>query len=224
MGTPSTCSTAEGIFQLSKLSLFHATCSVLQTWYFSHAEPAHLHQQNYKCRMGPVQYNWDTGPAPGLAVSQAWFPKPGNFRGQSLLCTPSTRSWSPMVRSASANNPLLGAAGEKQLSGIQLCDIQRRANLSSLYSPRHEHLHQLLIVPLSFSHTRLRHLGPGKLREQSKKSSNAMEEKISILLPSPTHHTTSIPEFKVKRQLSHQEPPKKASSSVSWRNVTSLVS
>lgn len=112
-----------------------------------------------------------------------------------------------MVRRASANSPLHRAAGGEEALGMQLCDIQRRADLSFLSSPHHEHLHQLQIVPLNLSHTRLRCLGPRKLREQSKKSSNAREEKIESFSFSLPITPPAFLSSKSKGSF-HQEPPK----------------
>lgn len=158
---------AEGIFQLSKLPLFHPICELCPAdmAFFSDwastpppAKPPRAEQE--------VKQTSNMGPSP---VWQ-WFctilklPRPGNLRAVSLFFTPSAHSWSPMARRAPANHPLLQAAGRK-LSGTQLWNIQRGADLSSLSSSHHEHLHQLLLVPLSLSHIKLWYFGPGKLRE-----------------------------------------------------------
>lgn len=97
---------AEGIFQLSKLSLFHPTCylcpadmAFFTCWT---STPPSVKLQNAKWEQCNTLLTWYSLLVWQQVCTIPKLPKPGKLRGESLLFTPSTLSWSLMIRRASA--------------------------------------------------------------------------------------------------------------------------
>lgn len=218
---------AEGLSQLSKPSLFHIAMLALP------------------CRCGVFhvlsQYNSvhkTSKRRPGLVQcpSHMEIPKsapPSSFPELKWRESIFHTSY-PFLESYGQEAPqpttlLPRVAGGKIQSGIQLCAIQSRIDLSSPSSPYHEHPDQCpssfpTPAPHSrcnifhvktwrerFSHgtswKRLRSLGPGKPQRKKQKSSNARDKKRKFNL-SPFPITPPAFLSSKSKGSFHQEPPK----------------
>lgn len=148
---------------MSKFSLFHPICSA-STPPSAQLQNAEQDWCSHTSNVGPPSQSGNE-PAPSLS-----FPDQENS-GERVCFS----HYLPILGVLWSAGPqpttfYLQLQGRSSSQGCEGYVIFRRADLSSLLSSHHEHLYILLIVPLSLSHTRLRHLGPGKLRGQSKEA------------------------------------------------------
>lgn len=134
---------AEGLSQLSKLSLFHITRWLYPadvaffTCWASIALSAKL--RNADQDWCSTRLTWR--PQSLHHPWASWFRR---TQGGSLFFIPATHSWSHMAKEHPSQPPFyLWLQGEIIQSGIQFCAIQSRTDLSSLSSPYHEHLDRL---------------------------------------------------------------------------------